>query len=162
MLFLLRDSNPTAAIPMLRSAIDALEKIPLPDVASRIRRALAQALTSAGDRESALKELRIAHDTFARLGAAGELENVRTEIRKLGSRPPPRSSSDGVAGLTGRELEIARMVASRKSNREIGDSLDISARTVSTHLSNIFAKLGVTSRGELTDFVRENLSEQDS
>src|SRR6185503_11845863 len=161
MLRLLRDSNPPAAIPLLRLAIDRLEQIPLPDPASRIRRALAQALTEAGDRESALKELRVAHDTFARLGAAGELENVRNEIRKLGSRPPPRTTSEGMGGLTGRELEIARMVASRKSNREIGTALDISARTVSTHLSNIFAKVGVSSRGELADFIRESSLRQD-
>ena len=60
-----------------------------------------------------------------------------------------------MAGLTGRELEIARMVAMRKSNKDIGAALDISARTVSTHLSNIFGKLGVSSRGELADYVRE-------
>jgi DNA-binding CsgD family transcriptional regulator len=160
MMLLLRDANPAAAIPMLRSAIEALEGIPLPDVASRIRRALAQALAESGDRESALRELRAAHDVFARLGAAGELENVRNEIRKLGSRPPPRSTADGMGGLTGREIEIARMVASRKSNREIGEALDISARTVSTHLSNIFAKVGVASRGELADFIRENSLQQ--
>lgn len=162
MLRLLRDSNPPAAILLLRSAIERLERIPLPDPACRIRRALAQALAEAGDREGALKELRVAHDTFAKLGAAGELENVRNEIRKLGSRPPPRTTSEGMAGLTGRELEIARMVASRKSNREIGEALDISARTVSTHLSNIFAKAGVSSRGELADFIRESLLQQDA
>ena len=65
-----------------------------------------------------------------------------------------------MGGLTGREIEIARMVASRKSNREIGEALDISARTVSTHLSNIFAKVGVASRGELADFIRENSLQQ--
>ena len=162
MLLLLRDSNPQAAIPLLRSAIDALEQIPLPDVASRIRRALAQALTGSGDREAALQELRIAHDKFARIGSRGELENVRDEIRKLGSRPPPRTVSDGMAGLTGRELEIARMVAQRKSNKDIGSALDISARTVSTHLSNIFGKVGVTSRGELADFIREQDLVEDS
>ena len=57
---------------------------------------------------------------------------------------------------TGREIEISRMVASRKSNTEIGGALQISARTVSTHLSNIFVKLGVGSRGELTDLARSN------
>ena len=156
MLMMLRDSDPVSAIPRLTSAIESLEKIPLPDVASRIRRALAQALTESGDREGALRELRVAHDAFARLGSAGELENVRSEIRKLGSRPPPRTSVEGVGGLTGRELEIARMVAARKSNRDIGQALDISARTVSTHLSNIFGKLGVSSRGELADVIRES------
>ena len=162
MLFLLRDSNPARAIPLLRSAIDALDAIPLPDVASRIRRALAQAFTESRDREGALQELRLAHDAFSRLQAKGELENVRNEIRKLGSRPPPRSLNEGVGGLTGRELEISRMVARRMSNKDIGGALDISARTVSTHLSNIFAKLGVESRGELADFIRENFPQEDS
>jgi two-component system NarL family response regulator len=48
------------------------------------------------------------------------------------------------------------MVATRKSNKEIGGALQISARTVSTHLSNIFLKLSVGSRGELADFVRQH------
>ena len=73
-----------------------------------------------------------------------------------GLRPPPKSVTSGAAGLTGREIEIARMVATRKSNKEIGGALQISARTVSTHLSNIFLKLSVGSRGELADFVRQN------
>lgn len=162
MLFLLRDSNPAGAIPLLRSAIDALDRIPLPDVASRIRRALAQALTESGDREGALHELRLAHDAFSRLEAKGELENVRNEIRKLGSRPPSRTLNEGIGGLTGRELEISRMVAQRMSNKDIGAALDISARTVSTHLSNIFGKVGVDSRGELADFIRENFPQEES
>jgi DNA-binding NarL/FixJ family response regulator len=162
MLLLLRDSNPAGAIPLLRSAIDSFDKIPVPDIASRMRRALAQALTESGDRDRALHELRLAHEAFSRLGAKGALETVRNEIRKLGSRPPPRTSSEGFGGLTGRELEISRMVAQRMSNKDIGATLDISARTVSTHLSNIFAKLGVDSRGELADFIRENFPQEDS
>jgi DNA-binding CsgD family transcriptional regulator len=61
-----------------------------------------------------------------------------------------------VAGgaLTGREREIAELVARRRSNKEIAQALQISARTVSTHLSNIFVKLEVQSRGELADFIR--------
>jgi DNA-binding CsgD family transcriptional regulator len=63
-------------------------------------------------------------------------------------------SAAGAGALSTREVEIARLVAARKSNKEIGAALDISSRTVSTHLSNIFAKLGVASRGALTDLVR--------
>ena len=48
------------------------------------------------------------------------------------------------------------MVADRKSNKAIGKALDISPRTVSTHLSNIFRKLNVASRGELVDYVRNH------
>ncbi|HEX2721549.1 MAG TPA: LuxR C-terminal-related transcriptional regulator, partial [Gemmatimonadaceae bacterium] len=160
MLLLFRDENPSRAIPLLKAAIDSLESIPLPDVASRIRRPLSFAMKDAGDREGAVRELRKAHEIFARLGAAGQLDNVRTELRKLGARPPARIVAEGMAGLTGRELEIARMVARRKSNKEIGAELDISARTVSTHLSNIFTKVGVTSRGELADYVRENVGDE--
>ncbi|MEO8576345.1 MAG: AAA family ATPase [Gemmatimonadales bacterium] len=156
MLLLFRDQNPTGAIPLLESAIAQLEAIPLPDAASRVRRPLSFALKDAGDRERAVRELRKAHEVFARLGAAGQLDNVRAELRVLGARPPARSVGEGMSGLTGRELEIARMVAHRRSNKEIGAALDISARTVSTHLSNIFAKVGVGSRGELADFVRDN------
>jgi DNA-binding CsgD family transcriptional regulator len=57
--------------------------------------------------------------------------------------------------LTQREREIAELVALHKTNKEIARSLDISARTVSTHLSNVFQKLGVDSRGALADRVRE-------
>ena len=156
MLRLYRDTDPVGAQPLLRAAIEALDAIPLPDTAARIRRVLAKSLRDAGDREGATKELKKAHDAFARTGAAGELSKVRDDLRDIGIRPPARSTASGTAGLTGRETEIARMVAQRKSNKEIGAALDISARTVSTHLSNIFTKLGVASRGELTDLARSN------
>ena len=58
--------------------------------------------------------------------------------------------------LTGRELDIVRLVVRRKSNKEIATALDISVRTVSTHLSNIFTKLSVESRGDLADLARDN------
>jgi DNA-binding CsgD family transcriptional regulator len=61
-------------------------------------------------------------------------------------------SGEGV--LSGREIEIAMLVEARKSNKAIARELDISPRTVSTHLSNIYQKLGLGSRGELADFVR--------
>ncbi len=161
MLLLFRDKNSNEAIPLLRIAVDQLEAMPMPDVAARVRRVLAGALRDSGDRDAAVRELRAAHSTFARLGAAGGLAAVRDELRALGARPPARTVSEGMAGLTGREIEIARMVTVGKSNREIGSSLDISARTVSTHLSNIFGKVGVTSRGELAEFVRTNAIRED-
>ena len=86
---------------------------------------------------------------------------MRDQLRELGARPPARVAIDGSGALTGREREIAQLVAARKSNKEIGQALGISSRTVSTHLSNVFAKLGVTSRGELTDRVRSDESLRD-
>ncbi|HJQ09996.1 MAG TPA: AAA family ATPase [Gemmatimonadaceae bacterium] len=151
-----RDGDPESAIPLLRSGAEQLEAIPFPAQAARIRRRLAGALLEVGRPEEGRRELKRAHDVLARLGASDELSGTREEMRERGVRPPPKSVTPGAAGLTGREIEIARMVATRKSNKEIGGALQISARTVSTHLSNIFTKLSVTSRGELADFVRQN------
>ena len=103
-----------------------------------------------------MRELKRAHEVFVKLRATAELDATRESLRNVGVRPPSRSAVAGAAGLTGREMEISRMVALRKSNKEIGGALKISSRTVSTHLSNIFLKLSVESRGELADFVREN------
>ena len=154
----LRDHDVPRAAELLRSAADQLEAVPFVFDAARIRRNLAQLLAALGDRDAATRELRRAHDVFARLGAETELSGVREQLRELGARPPARAIAEGAGALTGREREIAQLVAARRSNKEIGAALGISSRTVSTHLSNVFAKLGVTSRGELTDRVREDES----
>ncbi|HYV98484.1 MAG TPA: BREX system ATP-binding domain-containing protein [Gemmatimonadaceae bacterium] len=151
--------DPKGAIAPIEAAALALEAIPFIEYAARVRRVLADAYYESGDTESAVKELRRIHETFARLGAIPWLEHVREKFRQLGVRPPARTIEEGVGALTGREVEIARLVAARKSNKEIGAALSISSRTVGTHLSNIFGKLGVDSRGALTDLVREGALE---
>jgi ATP/maltotriose-dependent transcriptional regulator MalT len=155
----LLNGDQARAVSLLRGAADALEAIPYVPDAARLRRQLANALVATGDRDGAMRELRRAHEVFAHLGAKPELDATREQMRELGARPPARTAArpaaQGVAGLTGRELEIVRLVAARRSNKEIGAMLGISARTASTHLSNIFAKLGVESRGELADRARE-------
>jgi DNA-binding CsgD family transcriptional regulator len=156
-----RDGDVARAVELLRTAADQLDAIPFVFDAARIRRNLAQLLVALGDREGATRELRRAHETLARIGAETELTGAREQLRELGARPPARALVEGSGALTGREREIARLVANRKSNKEIGVALGISSRTVSTHLSNVFAKLGVTSRGELTDRVREDVELRD-
>ena len=143
------------AIVLLRDAAAALEAVPVVADAARVRRQLARVLAESGDREGATRELRRVHEVFVRLGADRELALARQQLRDLGARPPSRPSLPGAEGLTARELEIVRLVTARKSNKEIGRALNISPRTVSTHLTNVFTKLGVGSRGELADFVRE-------
>ena len=140
---------------LLRGAAEALEAVPfLPD-AARLRRHLAARLRDLGDREGALRELRRVHDTLVALGAREELRRARLQIKELGARPPGRSSGPGAGGLTGRELEIVLMVANRKSNKAIGRDLNISPRTVATHLSNIYQKLEISSRAELADLAQQ-------
>jgi DNA-binding NarL/FixJ family response regulator len=62
----------------------------------------------------------------------------------------------GSCGLTRREVEVLRLVATGATNREIADSLVISDRTVARHVSNMFAKLGVSSRAAATGFAYEH------
>lgn len=151
-----RDADPRAAEGLLRAAAD-LETIPFVFHAARLRRNAAQLLASDGNRERALEELRRAHEMFRSMGAERELRGTREEIRALGGRPPQRAAP-ALGGLTGREREIVRLAMDRKTNREIGAALDISPRTVSTHLEHVFKKLGVASRGELIDLARDNPS----
>ena len=75
-------------------------------------------------------------------------------MKRLGLRPPSRTGGKR-ARLTMRESDIAQLVIERKSNKEIASTLGIATRTVTTHVANIFAKLGVTSRGELADRLRD-------
>jgi DNA-binding CsgD family transcriptional regulator len=156
------------SIAKLAAAADELDSIPFVADGARLRRQLARVLSDTGDREGAMRELRRVHDIFARLGAEVELNATRDQMRELGARLPSRTPGavagvglgggvgpGGVTGLTSREIEIIQLISTRKSNKEIGSALGISSRTVSTHLSNIFGKLNVTSRGELADLVRE-------
>jgi DNA-binding CsgD family transcriptional regulator len=153
LLMRLADRHPDG-IPRLLAAADDLDAIPFPFHAARLRRRTAQLMVVDGDLDGACRELRRAHDVFLRLGAEKELRGARSEMRTLGVRLPPRTITDGAHSLTGRELDVARLVARRLTNKEIAGRLDISSRTVSTHLSNMFGKLAVDSRGALVDLLR--------
>jgi DNA-binding CsgD family transcriptional regulator len=144
------------AAELLRKGADALEAVPWVLDASRVRRKLAWVLAQTGDREGAARELRHAHDVFVRLGAERELTLTREVFRELELRPPPRAGAGGggAGALTERELDVVRLVAAHRSNKEIAAALGISPRTVSTHLSNVFLKLDVGSRSELADVAR--------
>ena len=94
--------------------------------------------------------LRAARDAFDALGALPWSERACHELRGAGvsSHPRKRGAMDE---LTPQELQIARMAASGLSNREIGQQLYMSHRTVGAHLYHVFPKLGVTSRGQIRD-----------
>ena len=149
------------AADLLGRAIQDLEEVPWIYDAARLRRWYADVLMRLGDQEGAVRELRKSHEVLARLGARVEMERAREMMKQLGLRLPSREAGGGpgkrAAKLTDRETDIARLVAARKSNKEIAAALGISARTVTTHVANIFSKLGVSSRGELADRIREGI-----
>jgi DNA-binding CsgD family transcriptional regulator len=93
--------------------------------------------------------LRAARDTFDALGCERWSEQARLELRASGERSR-RRVPEARDQLTAQELQIAKLAAEGLSNREIGQRLYLSHRTVSTHLYRLFPKLGITSRGELS------------
>jgi DNA-binding CsgD family transcriptional regulator len=94
--------------------------------------------------------LRAARDTFDALGALPWGQAARQELRATGETSRGRTP-DVLEQLTPQELQIAQMAASGLSNREIGQTLYLSHRTIGSHLYRIFPKLGVASRAELRD-----------
>jgi DNA-binding CsgD family transcriptional regulator len=93
--------------------------------------------------------LRTARDMFDALGAVAWGERARHDLRASGEASH-RLAPDAFTSLTPQELQIAQLAASGMTNREIGDKLYLSHRTISSHLYRIFPKLGVTSRAALT------------
>ncbi|MER6175608.1 AAA family ATPase [Streptosporangium sp. NPDC001681] len=92
--------------------------------------------------------LRAAAEAFDALGAVPWSERALRELRASGERI--RRKHDARDRLTAQELQIAQLVADGLTNRDIGRRLFVSPRTVSTHLSRIFPKLGIATRGELS------------
>ncbi|MER7757003.1 AAA family ATPase [Kitasatospora sp. NPDC097643] len=90
-----------------------------------------------------------AAEAFERLGAAGWTERARAELRATGA--PPRTSTLNLASLTWQERRIADLAAGGLTNKEIGERMRLSPRTVSSHLYRVFPKLGITTRAALRD-----------
>jgi DNA-binding NarL/FixJ family response regulator len=117
-----------------------------------------RALARSGSREAAVEQLQRASDALATFGARRFALEAERELRSLGvaihrrSRPG-RVDERGLASLTERELELARLVVDRRTNPEIAAQLFLSQKTVETHLRNIFRKLAVGSRVELARVV---------
>jgi DNA-binding CsgD family transcriptional regulator/tetratricopeptide (TPR) repeat protein len=104
------------------------------------------ALAAAGERAEAAEVLRDAAVAANRLGAGLVRGWISDLARRTGIRLLDQVNGPTMASLTPRELEVLRLVAAGRSNREIGDELFISAKTASVHVSNILAKLGASNR----------------
>jgi DNA-binding CsgD family transcriptional regulator len=96
----------------------------------------------------ARRQLRAAQDVFAELGAQPWMDRAQSEMRATGVSVGNHKAAP-VDHLTPQELHIARLAGLGMSNRDIGGKLFLSPRTVGFHLSNVFGKLGIASRGEL-------------
>jgi DNA-binding CsgD family transcriptional regulator/tetratricopeptide (TPR) repeat protein len=107
-----------------------------------------QLLKAKGDRQPAVTELRTAHQMLSSVAADPFLAWVDADLAATGIRPPDKSRRSTLE-LTDRERDVAVLVAQGLSNPEVAEQLYISRKAVEYHLSNIFGKLGITSRKEL-------------
>ena len=135
--------EPREALVALRRASEIWNALDVPYEIARTRVLVGSACRALGDEESASLELDAARRLFDRLGAKPDLARLRE----------PTTAGHG---LSRRELEVLRLVAAGRTNREIAASLVISEHTVARHVQNIFAKLGLSSRAAATAFAFEH------
>jgi ATP/maltotriose-dependent transcriptional regulator MalT len=138
----LTEGDARAALLPLRRAWQMWQELEVPYEGARVRVLLGLACRAMGDDDTAALELEAARDVFAQLGAAPDLARIDSLARS--------ASSDDVHGLTAREMQVLHLVAAGETNRAIASRLILSERTVDRHVSNIFAKLGVSSRAAAT------------
>jgi ATP/maltotriose-dependent transcriptional regulator MalT len=140
----LAEGDAQAALFALRRAWQVWQELEVPYEAARVRVLLGLACRALGDYDSATLELEAARDVLAQLGAAPDLARLESLTR--------RATSVDAHGLTARELQVMRLVAAGETNKAIAAELVLSERTVDRHVSNIFTKLGVSSRTAATAY----------
>ena len=145
---LLLEGDAQAAHGRLRDAWTSWQALEVPYEAARTRVLIALACRQLGDTDTAEMELDAACWTFEQLGAAPDLARAQALSRRMDTRR--------AAGLTARELEVLRLVATGRTNRSIAADLFLSEKTVARHVSNIFAKLRVSSRAAATAYAYEH------
>ncbi len=140
----LAEGDTRAALPALRHAWQMWQELEVPYEAARVRVLLGLACRTLGDDDTAALELEAARDVFEQLGAAPDLARADSLTR--------RAASVDARGLTPRELQVLRLLAAGRTNKAIAAELVLSERTVDRHVSNIFTKLGVSSRSAATAY----------
>jgi DNA-binding CsgD family transcriptional regulator len=132
-----------SALPALRMACQLWQELDAPYEVARTRVLLAEAYRALDDEDAAVRECGAARTSFERLGATHDAQALA-------------ASPDLPCGLSEREAEVVRLIASGLSNRAIATELSLSEKTVARHVSNIFTKTGMTSRSAVTGFAFSN------
>jgi DNA-binding CsgD family transcriptional regulator len=137
----LAEGDRDAALADLRRGLHGWRALGLPYEEAKARLLIGMTRRLLGDKEGGRVEIETARAGFERLGAAADARHAASLIQQR--RASPRV-------LTDREVQVLRLVASGKSNRDIAGALHLSEHTVARHMQNILAKLGVSSRAAAT------------
>jgi DNA-binding NarL/FixJ family response regulator len=149
---LLKDGHAESAAEHADRAAASADDGHLPIEAARSRILAARALATAGKREEAVARLERAREALQECGAVRLADEAARELRRLGRRvrrSGTRGVGDGAGALSGREQEVAELVAAGRTNKEIAATLFLSPKTIENHMARIFGKLGVSSRAEV-------------
>jgi DNA-binding CsgD family transcriptional regulator len=130
-------------LPLLRQALETWVELGLPYDAARTREVIGDCMRAVGDHEAGDLEHDAARETYQRLGAGADLARLDNTSASSGS-------------LTPREVEVVRLVAAGRTNRQVAGELVLSEKTVARHLSNIYAKLGISSRAAATAYAYDH------
>jgi len=136
------------ALVLLRLAWKEWQALEIPYAAARMREALGLACRVLGDREGGRMELEAARAAYASLGA-------RPDIARVDALLVHRTDA-GPQGLTPREVQVLRLVAAGKTNKNVADALSLSVKTIERHVGNILMKLDVPSRAAATAWAYEH------
>ena len=143
-----------AGIGLLREAVAAHEASPMLHEHARTLLELGAALRREGQRSESVVLLRRAVDLARRCGALATAERAHEELTVAGARPR-RLQFSGVESLTPSERRVATLAAEGLSNREVAESLFVTAKTVENHLGRTYTKLGIGSREQLRPLLEE-------
>jgi DNA-binding NarL/FixJ family response regulator len=144
----LADGRPQAALGLLHTAFELWQRSQSPYEAARVRVLTGLIYRALGDREGAELEFAAARAVFDRLGAAPDRARIDSMAKG--------GTGERHEGLSAREREVLRLIAAGKTNRAIAAELSLSERTIDRHVSNIFNKLGVSSRAAATAYAYEH------
>jgi DNA-binding NarL/FixJ family response regulator len=144
----LASGEPQKAVELAFAAVCTEDDAGAQIFAGRARTLAGRCLAAAGKRADAVAILKRAEADLSACGAVRYADHAAQELRRLGRRVARtgRRSDDPRRQLSRRELEVAQLVAQGRSNREIAAELYLSDRTVESHLTRVYAKLGVSSR----------------
>jgi DNA-binding CsgD family transcriptional regulator len=144
----LGDGDPLAALTSARLACRVWRHLQLPYEEAQSRVLIARCCRALGDESTAALELEAACEILAELGAAPDLDRARAMLGRTAPAPTHR--------LTRREREVLELLATGLTNRAIAEQLQVTTRTVDTHVSSILTKLGVSNRAAATAFAHRH------